>query len=129
MNVRVRLALAFAFCAAPLTALGDDARPALLCGGVEPFWSLELGTEGALFSTPDRQIDYTIPDERPALGRFWPRALTLIAPADTAIAILRPETCGDTMSDIEFDWMIDLLTQERGEAVMFTGCCRAAPED
>lgn len=109
-------------------AIADDARPYLLCGGVEPNWSLEIGADDALFTAPDRpQIDYAIPDERAALGRLWPRALTLTAPQDTAIAILRPTACSDTMSDRVFDWTIDLLTQKDGEAVIYTGCCRGAP--
>ncbi|MEL7465444.1 MAG: hypothetical protein AAFN79_15345 [Pseudomonadota bacterium] len=116
-------------CALTTAAMAEEARPPLLCGGVEPSWSLELGAGEALFSTPQRpQIDYAIPDERAALGRPWPRALTLTAPQDTAIAILRPAACSDTMSDRVFDWTIDLLTQKDGEAVIYTGCCRIAPE-
>ena len=110
-------------------ALADDARPDLLCGGVEPSWSLELGRDEGVFTAPDSpQIDYSIPDIRAALGRVWPKGLTLLAPQDTAIAILRPASCSDTMSDRTFDWTIDLLTQKAGEAVILTGCCRIAPE-
>ncbi|MEL6793883.1 MAG: hypothetical protein AAFP78_10535 [Pseudomonadota bacterium] len=115
------------FLASPAAA--ETTRPDLLCGGAEPFWSLEIGETEALFSTPERpQLDYAIPDDRAALGRAWPRALTLTAPQDTAIAILRPAACSDTMSDRAFDWTIDLLTQKAGEAVIYTGCCRVAPE-
>ena len=55
------------------------------------------------------------------------RTPSLTAPEDTAIALVRPEVCGDTMSDQEFGWRIDLLTQWAGEAVIVTGCCREAP--
>ncbi|MEO1612044.1 MAG: hypothetical protein AAFU55_06790, partial [Pseudomonadota bacterium] len=101
----------------------NDVKRALLSLGFS-----KTETE-ALFSTPERpQLDYAIPDDRAALGRAWPRALTLTAPQDTAIAILRPAACSDTMSDRAFDWTIDLLTQKAGEAVIYTGCCRVAPE-
>lgn len=122
-----RALLAIAVLSAP--ALAEEIRPPLNCGGVEPFWSVEIGADEALFSTPDRQIDYSIPDERAAEGRFWPRGLTLVAPEDTAIVVLRPARCGDTMSDRIYDWTIDLLTQKSGEAVIYTGCCRLAPTD
>ena len=125
----MKAALAFMILASAATATAEETRPALLCGGVEPFWSLEIGAETALFSAPDSAgIDYTIPDERAAEGRFWPRALTLLAPQDTAIAIVRPAACSDTMSDRAYDWALDLLTQRNGEAVIYTGCCREAPQ-
>ena len=105
-----------------------EGRPPLLCGGVEPSWSLELGADGAVFSAPDiEQIDYAIPHIAVAEGRTWPQVLTLLAQRDTALAILRPLHCSDTMSDRRFDWMIDLLTQRNGEAIALTGCCRLRP--
>ena len=112
----------------PAAAMGEETRPPLLCGGVEPFWSLEIAEDNAVFTAPDTpQIDYSIPDERAALGRLWPRGLTLLAPEDTAIALLRPASCSDTMSDRDYGWTIDLLTQKSGEAVILTGCCRLDP--
>lgn len=121
--------LAILVLASSASAAAEAPRPTLLCSGVEPFWSLEIGAEGALFSAPDSaEINYSIPDERAAAGRFWPRALTLLAPQDTAIAIIRPTACSDTMSDRTYDWTLDLLTQREGEAVILTGCCRKAPE-
>lgn len=125
--MRKTLAVLLLACATGASAM--EARPELLCGGVEPFWSLEIGAETALFATPDGpDLSYSIPDERAAEGRFWPRALTLLAPQDTAIAIVRPASCSDTMSDRAYDWNLDLLTQRGGEAIIYTGCCREAPE-
>ena len=107
-----------------------EERPPLLCGGVEPFWSLEIAAEEAVFSAPDvEQIDYSIPHIAKAEGRFWPQVLTLLAQRDTALAIVRPQQCSDTMSDATFDWMIDVLTQRNGEAIALTGCCRLRPAD
>ena len=114
-------------CGLALSAQADGHdRPALLCGGAEPFWSLEIGADAALFTAPDSaDIMYDIPLSTPADGRVWPRALTLTAPQDTAIAILRPAACLDTLSDQTNGWTIDLLTQRRSEAILLTGCCRA----
>lgn len=129
--ILLRLGGALALAAAPALAAEDapeDAAPeALLCGGVEPFWSLQLDAEGATYGTPDQpRIDYLIVDQRAALGREWPKAITLAAPNDTALALLRPQTCSDGMSDRVMDWTIDMLTQRDDEAVVLTGCCRAA---
>lgn len=123
----IAASLCLLLCAAP--ALAED-RPPLLCGGVEPSWSLEIDAEAALFTAPDApQIDYIIRDVKQAEGRPWPRILTLLAERDTALVLVRPQSCSDTMSDREFPWMIDMLTQRAGEAIAFTGCCRAAPTD
>lgn len=102
-----------------------EERPHLLCGGVEPFWSLEIGADEAAFSAPDiERIDYTIPHVAKAEGRPWPQVMTLLAERDTALAIVRPMRCSDTMSDTKFDWTIDVLTQRKGEAIALTECCR-----
>ena len=100
-------------------------RPDLLCGGQTPFWSLEITGEAALFTAPDSaDITYAIRLVTPAEGLPWPRALTLVAEQDTAIAILRPETCGDSAVGHALPWRVDVLTQRRAEAIMLTGCCR-----
>ncbi len=110
-------------------ALAEE-RPPLLCGGVEPFWSLDVNAEEAVFSAPDiEQIDYTIPHVAKAEGRSWPQVLTLLSQRDTALGIIRPQNCSDTMSDSTFDWTIDVLTQRKGEAIALTGCCRLRPAE
>ena len=112
------------------SAKAENVRPPLLCGGVEPSWALALEAEEAVFTAPDvEQIDYTIPHTAVAAGRSWPQVLTLLAQRDTALAIIRPMQCSDTMSDISFDWMIDVLTQRSGEAIALTGCCRLHPRN
>lgn len=111
-----------------VSAVAADDRPPLLCGGAEPFWSLEIGAEKATFTAPDvDQIDYTIPHVAKAQGRPWPEVLTLLAQRDTALAIIRPMQCSDTMSDTRYDWTIDVLTQRNGAAIALTGCCRLRP--
>lgn len=123
MRAIITLLIAFGL-AGPVTA--DNMRPPLLCGGVEPHWSFEINGESALFTSPDSaDISYAMKDERAAQGRDWPAALTFVAPQDTAIALIRPGACLDTMSDDPDDWVIDFLTQRGLEPVLLTGCCRA----
>ena len=120
----------FGLLAALFQTAAAKERPPLLCGGVEPFWSLEINEEDALYSAPDTDpITYSIPLITKAEGRDWPRVLTLLAQRDTAIAVLRPLQCSDTMSDIDFDWTIDILTQRNSEAIALTGCCRLRPTE
>jgi len=112
------------------SAMADSKLPPLLCGGIDPSWSLEIQDEEAVYTAPDvEQIDYTIPHVTTAEGRLWPQVLTLLAQRDTALAIVRPMQCSDTASDTKFDWMIDVLTQRNGEAIALTGCCRLRPTD
>lgn len=125
--MRIVLMYLLLFLGFPAGVLASD-RPSLLCGGVEPFWSLEIGAENATFSAPDvEQIDYAIPHVATAEGRSWPQVLTLLAQRNTALAIVRPLQCSDTMSDTNYGWMIDVLTQQNGEAIALTGCCRLRP--
>lgn len=110
-------------------AWAQDAVPPLTCFGAEPSWSLEIGDDGATFRADGpAEILYAITDMRAAVGRTWPKAVTLFAPEDTAIAILRPQPCSDTMSDRDYAWTVDFLTQRAGEAVILTGCCRASED-
>lgn len=126
IEIRVVLATVFLFG----SSAQAESRPPLLCGGVEPFWSLEIGAEKAVFSAPDvEQIDYAISHVAVAEGRLWPQVMTLLAQRDTALALVRPTQCSDTMSDTRFDWTIDVLTQRNGEAIALTGCCRLRPAD
>lgn len=129
MGVVRSLFTTIAFCILADTG-GAAERPPLLCGGVEPFWSLEISEDEALYAAPDTDpITYSIPLITKAEGRPWPQVLTLLAERDTALAIIRPLLCSDTMSDVKFDWTIDVLTQRNSEAIALTGCCRPAPAD
>ncbi len=121
------IALALAVAAGTGSA---EERPPLLCGGVEPFWSLEINADTAIYSAPDtEQIDYTIPHIAVAEGRAWPQVLTLLAQRNTALAIVRPMACVNAVRYADFTWVIDVLTQRNGEAIALTGCCRLAPTD
>ena len=108
--------------AAPALA---EPLPRFSCGGVEPFWSLDLQADRATFSTPEIEaITFEVPLITTAEGRFWPRAWTLISDRDTAIAIVGKRTCNDTMSDTEFAFGIDYLSQRGTTPVIYSGCCK-----
>lgn len=114
---------------ASLTPIARASEAGLICGGVEPFWSLEFFDDSALFSAPDvADIDYEIALRTPAEGRPDPVAITLISRRDTALAIIATRACGDSMSDIEHAYTAEILTQRQSEAIMLTGCCRMRPE-
>lgn len=99
-----------------------------LCGGVEPFWSLEITPERGVFSSPDKASQtYEIPLTTQTRGREWPIAFTMIGESTTGIALLRKRACSDTMSDIEFSHELDFLTQSGTVPIIYTGCCRLKP--
>ncbi len=129
MNIKIAfLSISFAHGLSIWTPLSAQ-EAGLICGGVEPFWSLEFHDERALFTAPDVQdIDYEIALRTPAQGRPDPVAITLISRRDTALAIIATRSCGDTMSDIVHPYSAEILTQRNSEAIMLTGCCRMRPK-
>lgn len=107
---------------------GHASAQPYLCGGVEPFWSLEIHAETATFSTPDIPSQtLEIPLITETQGRPWPRAFTLISNTATGIALIRERACNDTMSDRSYPFEIDYLTQTGTTPVILTGCCRLKP--
>lgn len=99
--------------------------PDRICGGVEPFWGLEVRSNRATFTLPGFDaISYEIPLITPAEGRTDIAALTLLAERDTAIALIATRACSDTMSDIAYPETIELLTQRNEIPILLTGCCR-----
>jgi len=99
-----------------------------LCGGVEPYWSLEIRDKTAIFSQPDQTSQaLEIPLITETQGRLWPRAFTLISDTATGIALMRERACSDTMSDRSYPFEIDYLTQSGSTPIILTGCCRLRP--
>ncbi|MEM1276555.1 MAG: hypothetical protein AAGH74_08515 [Pseudomonadota bacterium] len=113
------------------TAAADEVTvPPLLCGGVEPSWTMTIEEKRGSYATPDRPdpVLYDIPLITKAEGRPWPRVVTLIGRGDTALAILDERQCTDTMSDLTYPFEATLLTQRGSEAIALTGCCRLKPD-
>ena len=91
--------------------------PPLQCNGDDPDWRLELAGDVArlqFLGWTEMQVPHTAQAE----GRDWPRALTLIGPRDSAIALVNRRICDDESYEIQ------LLTQRGQTPVLLTGCCR-----
>lgn len=114
------------------TAAADVATvPPLICGGVEPSWTVTIADGRGTFATPAQPDPtlYDIPLITKAEGRPWPRVITLIGRGDTALVIINERQCTDTMSDEIYPYEATLLTQRRSEAIALTGCCRLKPDE
>lgn len=119
----------FALILAASPAIAQDLPP-LICVGVEPQWSVALDGDVARFTddTANREVEFTIPHRSVAEGRTSPHALSLIAARDSAVALIDQRQCTDTMSDIDYPYAVDFLTQRRGVAILLTGCCGVGRE-
>jgi uncharacterized membrane protein len=120
----------------PAAEFDPEARPeALTCVGTEPFWSLALGGETAVYETPDRSGAAA---ERYAVlasvagrtvRRQWAFHLAPepsdAAPAATTtrIAVVsRTDRCSDGMSDWTYPYDAMLLDLDPGSGPL-QGCC------
>lgn len=92
------------------------------CTGSHPNWLAELDGDTATFQLRDRKGDYTVELTTPAKNDPDTTAYTLIGAVDTAILIVHPGRCNTA------DHVAHVLTQERSEAILLTGCCRLPPE-
>ena len=111
----------------PLPTIADTALPVgLVCSGTEPFWSIRLSGEGAVFSDISGAT-YAMPlrDARVADGRLaFPVALRFGTDAASGLSIIAPGMCNDGMSDRVYGYnMVQLLRSPAGERFL-TGCCQ-----
>lgn len=120
---------------ATVARLGDSALPVgLLCTGTEPFWSLRLDADHAVFGEPGAADDaFGVFAIAPARGRpRFPAMVTLMQDARSMVAVIRPGACSDGMSDRTQPWLVDLVRQEPdgagGVLTLHTGCCRLPPQ-
>ncbi|MEO1563642.1 MAG: hypothetical protein AAFR98_09415 [Pseudomonadota bacterium] len=102
----------------------------LLCSGETPFWNLDIdiAEQTALFQRTgeDSQVA-TIELTALAQGDAGIRAFSLVnrQTAFTGIAVTAPDSC-DINGDDSFSHRVEFLTQAGTEAILMTGCCRAA---
>lgn len=94
----------------------------LQCSGFMPNWQAELTGDIATFTLRERTGDYEVKLTTPAQNDPDTTAYTLIGATDTAILIVHPGRCNTA------DHIAHVLTQERSEAILLTGCCRLPPE-
>ncbi len=98
----------------------------LVCGGTEPFWSLDLtGGDSAVFSEPGRK-DYL-------LSRKWERTAEGSPPIDFVVvlagaqgsvtALISRESCSDGMSDRPYGLSARVATDGAMKRRLLRGCC------
>jgi uncharacterized membrane protein len=119
--------LRYVFLAA-LFAMPLNAQPMpeeFQCGGTEPFWDMNITQDSATLQRMDSEAtEFDILHKTVASGRFWPVLYALKNNGKTAQAMIRPQACSDGMSDIIYDFTVDVMTREHGGPVLLSGCCQ-----
>lgn len=101
------------------------------CFGTEPFWSLDIGDDGATFETPEAMpLDFERTARLGSRNRIDRFAQIYENELGGIVAALRNASCSDGMSDRAYGWEVDLLLVVAGEdnAQLFSGCCTIAPD-
>jgi uncharacterized membrane protein len=114
---------------APAAGFDADARPdALSCGGTEPFWSLRLGSDEAVFETPGVEApereEYRVLATAAGRNRArqWAYYLGPGSPATRIALVTRTEACSDGMSDFTYPYELVLVDVDPGDGPL-QGCC------
>ena len=94
----------------------------LTCFGSNPNWQAVLNGPSATFQLRDRAGDFQVRLTTPAKNDPNTTAYTLIGDTDTAIVIVSPARCNT------LNLQAHVLTQERSEAILLSGCCRITEE-
>ena len=110
------------FIFALITAFAPVRAAVLTCTGSHPNWQATLNGSEATFTLRERAGDYSVELVTPATNDPDTTAYTLIGATDTAILIVHPGRCNTA------DHIAHVLTQERSEAILLTGCCTLPPE-
>lgn len=96
------------------------------CGGTQPDWQLDIGGTDAVLQFEGRTTTFEIqPPVVVAEGQTSPRAVTLLAEADTAIVILRDGLC--PLPGQDGDASVSVLTQRNITPILLSGCCTPHP--
>jgi uncharacterized membrane protein len=99
----------------------------LLCTGAEPFWSLAIEGEEAVFEAPDvPRTEWMASAWLPARGRTGRHMIRLSSGYGIGYLALLRQACSDGMSDIAYPYETILITA--GQAVR-AGCCRRAGDE
>ncbi|MCF8878680.1 SH3 domain-containing protein [Hyphobacterium sp. SN044] len=109
--------------ATEMAMIGESPVPAgTVCAGTEPFWSLDLGDDEAVWSSFDAEDEtFTITESEAASGRFLPWMFGL---QGFGLAIVTPGQCSDGMSDIPYAWTVSVIGHDETGHVLYQGCCR-----
>ncbi|HAQ34673.1 MAG: hypothetical protein CMF74_02250 [Maricaulis sp.] len=93
-----------------------------VCHGTEPFWTLGLGPQEAVWSNFEvEQETYAITESESAASRPWPWMFVLDG---FGVALLTPGQCSDGMSDTPYAWSVLVVSRNEEGHVLNEGCCR-----
>lgn len=95
----------------------------LLCAGTEPFWTMEIeSAESAVLSTTESITPMSLSNVSVSKNRAKdPVAIEFLTNDLTVLTVVSRESCSDGMSDINYSWAADLLTQP--DLSLLSGCC------
>lgn len=106
--------------------IAETTLPAgLLCGGTEPFWSVRLTGDSAIYSDiSGASFVMMLGDARVSEGRpSFPVALRYGSESASALSIIQPQNCNDGMSDRDYGYgLVQMLRTAEGERFL-DGCC------
>lgn len=97
------------------------------CFGTEPFWSVSFFLPGhrAEFHTPDNGGVELVTDAGALPATVFPPTLAIpFSGAHDGMAVIRPATCSDGMSDGQ--WGLETQVYFRGDTNGLSGCCTLA---
>ncbi|WP_300543280.1 SH3 domain-containing protein [Maricaulis sp.] len=111
---------------------GQGAPGGFRCAGTEPFWGLDIGTDGTgryhdMMSLGEERA-IAVSESRTASGRFQPFVYRFGGEAG-GVAVVTEGMCSDGMSDRQYGWRA-YVDAEDGEGVRFVeGCCWTPPQE
>lgn len=96
----------------------------LRCYGTEPFWSLDVTDQRAVFDRPGGPaVTHPIDGATRSLNRTDRFGLT----GPTLTATVSGQNCSDGMSDRNFGLSVDLMIRATPQPMQYSGCCTLAP--
>lgn len=109
--------------AVDMDMIGNSPVPVgTVCAGTEPFWSLDLGEDEAVWSSFDAEDEtFAITESEAASGRFLP---WMFGMQGFGLAIVTPGQCSDGMSDIPYAWSVLIVGHDDSGHILYEGCCR-----
>lgn len=98
------------------------------CVGMEPFWTFAFSETDVTWNTPEGETSGQILDRFPAVGRPAEQGATFrLDNGDDGVAILRLDTCHDTMSDRAYGISVNIVAGGTEGPALYSGCCSLTP--
>lgn len=100
---------------------GDKLPTPMWCYGTEPFWSLEIRADKAIFTDESTGADPMTSLRASVEDLPWSPRGNFVA--GDAIGFVSREACSDGMSDRDYGWRVDFIRTANGTPKPFSGCC------